>query len=50
MIAAIKKAGGNPRYSEFPGVGHDSYRNAFADPEFLPWLFAQKRDRAPAKD
>ena len=24
MIAAIKKAGGNPKYTEYPGVGHNS--------------------------
>ena len=43
MIAAIKKAGGNPKYTEYPGVGHNSYVNAFKEPELLPWLFAQKR-------
>jgi predicted peptidase len=42
MIAALRKAGGNPKYTEYPGVGHDSYRNAFLEPELLPWLFAQK--------
>ena len=24
MIAAIKKAGGDPKYTEFPGVNHNS--------------------------
>jgi predicted peptidase len=43
MIAALRKAGGSPRYTEYPGVGHDSYRNAFREPELLPWLFGQKR-------
>ena len=41
MMAALRKAGGNPRYTEYPGVGHDSYRNAFKEPELLPWLFDQ---------
>ena len=50
MIAAIKKAGGSPRYSEYPGVGHNSYVNAFADPEFLKWLFAQRRGQAPLRE
>lgn len=44
MIAALRKAGGNPRYTEYPGVGHDSYRNAFKEPDLLPWLFAQQRN------
>jgi predicted peptidase len=43
MIDALKKAGRQPKYTEYPGVGHDSWRNAFADKELLTWLFAQKR-------
>ena len=43
MIEAIKKAGGNPKYTEFPGVGHDSWTPATKDAELLPWLFGQKR-------
>jgi predicted peptidase len=46
MIAAIKKAGGNPKYTEYPGVGHNSYVNAFKEPELVPWIFAQKRTAA----
>jgi predicted peptidase len=43
MVAALRKAGGLPRYTEYPGVGHDSYRNAFKEPDLLPWLFSQLR-------
>ena len=43
MIQMIEKAGGHPRYTEYPGVGHNSWARAFAEPELLPWLFAQKR-------
>ena len=43
MVAAVKEAGGNPKYTEYPGVGHDSWTQAFKEPELLPWLFAQKR-------
>jgi predicted peptidase len=43
MLAALRKAGGKPQYTEYPGVGHDSYRNAFKEPDLLPWLFSQKR-------
>lgn len=43
MTSALRKAGGNVRYTEYPGVGHDSYRNAFREPELLPWLFAQRK-------
>jgi predicted peptidase len=30
------------QYSEFTGVKHDSWNNAFADPDLLPWLFSQR--------
>jgi predicted peptidase len=43
MIAAIEKAGGKPRYTEYVGVGHDSWSRTYADPAFMEWLFAQKR-------
>jgi predicted peptidase len=43
MIEALKKAGGNPKYSELPGVSHNAWSPAFANPDLLPWLFAQKR-------
>ncbi len=48
MIAAIKRAGGSPKYTEYPGVGHNSYVNAFKEPELLPWLFSQKRSQVTA--
>ncbi|MBU2904118.1 prolyl oligopeptidase family serine peptidase [Arenibacter algicola] len=44
MVAAIKKAGGNPKYTEFPGVGHGSWHEAFDTPELLDWFFAQVKE------
>lgn len=43
MIAALQEAGGNPKYTEYPGVAHDSWTPAFAEPDLLPWLFAQRK-------
>ena len=43
MVKALKEAKAKVKYTEYPGVKHDSWKNAFAEPEFLPWLFAQKR-------
>jgi predicted peptidase len=43
MIAALKKAGANPRYSEFPNVGHNSWDPAYVTPELYPWLLSHKR-------
>jgi predicted peptidase len=41
MVEAVKKAGGTPRYSEFPYVGHNSWDSAYVTPELVPWLLKQ---------
>jgi predicted peptidase len=47
MIAAIERAGGHPKYTELPGVGHDSWTPAYTRPDgVLPWLFAQAKPAA----
>lgn len=43
MVEALKAAGARVKYTEYAGVKHDSWINAFAEPELLPWLFKQKR-------
>jgi predicted peptidase len=43
MIDALKKAEGNPRYTEYPGVGHNSWDKAYATDELYDWLFKQAR-------
>lgn len=43
MARELKAAGAKVTYTEYPGVGHDSWKNAFAEPELLPWLFSKKR-------
>ncbi len=43
MVEAIKKAGGSPKYTEYEGVGHNSWSKAYASPETWEWLFQQKR-------
>jgi len=43
MIAALEVAGGPPKYSELPDVGHDSWTPAYRDPAVLDWLFRQSR-------
>ncbi len=44
MVKAILAAGGQPKYTEYPDVGHNSWDKAYADPEMFAWLFAQKKD------
>lgn len=43
MIAALKAAGAAPRYTEYPGMGHNSWTSAYATDELWEWVFAQKR-------
>lgn len=43
MVAALKAAGGTPKYTEYPGVGHDSWSQTYRDPAFYEWLFAQRK-------
>jgi hypothetical protein len=45
MIAALKKAGvkPGPKYTEFPGFGHGSWNDAYADAAMWDWMFAQRR-------
>jgi pimeloyl-ACP methyl ester carboxylesterase len=44
MIDAIKKAGGNPKYTEYPDAGHIISTQVRETSDLLDWLFAQKRD------
>jgi hypothetical protein len=43
MVDALKAAGGNVRYSEYPGVGHNVWLNVIAERDLLPWMLAQRR-------
>ncbi len=45
MNAVLNKAGANVRYTEYEGVGHNSWDKAYAEPEFVTWLLEQKRTR-----
>jgi predicted peptidase len=43
MIGAIRRAGGHPRYTEYPDVDHDVWNRAFMEPDLMDWLFAQHK-------
>lgn len=43
MVSALWACGGNIRYREYPGVGHGSWGQTYADPSVLDWLFSQHR-------
>lgn len=40
----LKKLGSDVRYTEYPGVYHDSWNNAFAEPELMSWLFSKSKN------
>ena len=40
---SLRVAGASVKYTEYPGVGHNSWDNAFAEPYLLAWLFSNKR-------
>ncbi|MEI7921422.1 MAG: family 16 glycoside hydrolase [Planctomycetota bacterium] len=44
MTAKLMEEGSNARYSEYRGVGHNSWDRAYNDPEMLDWMLAQKRN------
>jgi predicted peptidase len=39
----LLKGSKNVKYTEYPGVMHNSWINAFAEPALLPWLFSFKK-------
>jgi hypothetical protein len=45
MIAAIQKAGGHPKYTEYPNEGHNISYQVGITPGLLDWLFAQRRSK-----
>ncbi|HVS37450.1 MAG TPA: prolyl oligopeptidase family serine peptidase [Gemmataceae bacterium] len=43
MIDALRKAGGDPGCTIYPGEGHASWVPAYRDAAMMKWLFAQKK-------
>lgn len=43
MVGALTAAGGHPKYTEYPGVGHDAWTPTYSQPEIWEWLFTQVR-------
>jgi len=39
MVARLKELNVPVEYIEYPGVNHNSWDNAFAEPDFISWLF-----------
>lgn len=45
MARAINTNGGNAKLSLYPNDNHNSWDSAFAEPELLPWLFNQTKNK-----
>jgi len=43
MNERLKALGADVKYTEYPGVNHNSWDNAYVEPELLPWMFSKKR-------
>jgi predicted peptidase len=43
MVAKLKALKADVTYTEYPGVNHNSWDNAFAEPTFMSWMFGHKK-------
>ena len=41
-VAELRKAGGAPKYSEYPSIGHNVWDLAFSEPGLAEWLFSHQ--------
>ncbi|MEC8389407.1 MAG: PHB depolymerase family esterase [Planctomycetota bacterium] len=44
MIRALKTAGAEPEYTEYPNVGHNSWTSTYANPKIYQWLLTHQRN------
>lgn len=44
MIDAFRKAGGEPRYTEYPGVGHRCWDRAYGTPDLFDFFLQQRKN------
>ena len=44
MVEAIKARGGNIQYTEYEGVGHNSWDKAYQESEGIEWLLKQRKE------
>ena len=44
MITALTRAGGNARLTTYPGVGHNSWAQAYANSKLYEWLLKNHKN------
>lgn len=47
MADAMKATGAEVHYTEYPGVGHNSWDKAYAEPDLIPWLLSKTLVKQP---
>lgn len=47
MVEALRAAGGDAILTIYPGVGHDAWTAAYADPRLYAWLRGHRRPASP---
>jgi predicted peptidase len=48
IVAALRACGADVRYTVYADAGHDSWTQAYAEPELYTWLLGQRRAAAQA--
>jgi len=43
LVAKLQALNANVQYTEYQGVGHNSWDNAFAEPGLIPWIMEKKK-------
>ena len=43
MVEALKKNGGNVKFTVYPDAEHDAWTETYANPKIYEWLLQQKR-------
>ena len=49
MNDTMKALGGEVQYTEYPGVGHNSWEKAYAEPELFTWLLSKTTTATPSR-
>ena len=43
MVEKLRSLKAEVKYTEYPGVNHNSWENAFKEPDYLSWMLAHKK-------
>lgn len=49
MVDALRKAGGDVKFTVYPEAGHDSWTEAYSNPELYAWLLSHRKAKPETK-